>query len=173
MASSPDRICISVNKGNFTAEMLQYTKDFTVSIISQDATFGLFKTFGFCSGKEMDRFKGYEQCIRVSNGTLAVTEGTNGFISAHVEETVDLGSHYLFVATITEKGNFSSTPSTTYGYYHANIKPKPQPKKEETAKKKYVCKICGYEYEGEELPSDFVCPICKHGVSDFEKVTNN
>ncbi len=168
VASSPDRISIAVNKANHTADMLQYTDDFTISVISEDADFSLFKRFGFCSGREVEKFDSFEDCKRVANGTYAITKGTNGYISAHIEQRIDLGSHILFVAIITDMESFSDVPSVTYGYYQSNIKPKPVTKKDE--KKVWRCSVCGYEYEGENLPNDFVCPICKHGASDFEKV---
>lgn len=126
VASSPDRISISVNKANHTADMLGYVDDFTISVISEDADFSLFKRFGFCSGRDLEKFDGFDECIRVENGTLAVTKGTNSYISAHIDERIDLGSHILIIATITDSKTLSDTPSATYGFYHTNIKPKPQ-----------------------------------------------
>lgn len=166
-ASTPDKICISVNKANHTCEMLGYVEDFTLSVISEDADFELFRRFGFQSGRDTEKFQGFDACVRTENGALAVTEGTNAYICAHVEDRIDLGSHMLFVATVTGGEVLSKAPSASYAYYHAHIKPKPQEKK--TDKTVWRCKVCGYEYEGEELPEDFVCPICKHGAEDFEK----
>lgn len=168
MASSPDRICISVNNANNTCDMLKYSDDFTVSIISEDADFALFKHFGFQSGRDVDKFADFDDCKRVKNGTYAITKGTNGYISAHIDERIDLGSHTLFIATITETGELEDVPSATYTYYQNNIKPKPATVRKE-GKTIWRCRVCGYEYEGDELPADFICPTCKHGADDFEK----
>lgn len=172
IASSPDRISISVNKTNHTADMLGYVDDFTISVISEDADFSLFKRFGFCSGRDVEKFDGFDECIRVANETYAVTKGTNSYISAHIDERIDLGSHILIIATITDSKKLSDIPSATYGFYHTNIKPKPQntDKKPVSGKTVFRCKICGFEFEGEELPENYVCPVCKHGATDFEKV---
>lgn len=174
VASNPNRIAISVNKQNHTDEMLHYTDDFTLSVISEDASFSLFQRFGFASGRDSEKFDGFEEkCVRVENGTYAVKEGTNGYISAHIDERIDLGSHTLYIATVTAGETFSAVPSASYAYYHANIKPKPQAiEKKDGNDRKTVwrCKVCGYEYEGEELPDDYVCPICKHGKEDFERI---
>ena len=169
VASEPNRISFSINKQNLTRDLIDEDGNFTVSIISEDADFELFKHFGFRSGRSVDKFEDFFDTLKTKNGTLAVTKGTNAYISGKVAYQLDLDSHTLFVADITEMEVLSSTPSATYAYYHANIKPK---KKEEAPKGKTVwrCKICGYEYEGEELPADYICPLCKHPASDFEKV---
>lgn len=169
VTSEPNRISIAVNKANHTEDMLKYVEDFTVSVISEDADFSLFKRFGFVSGRDVEKFDGFDGCKRVKNGTYAVTEGTNAYISAHIDERIDIGTHTLIIATVTDSEILSSVPSATYGYYHTNIKPKPE-KKPETQKTVWRCSVCGYEYEGEELPADFICPLCKHPASDFEKV---
>ena len=118
-----------------------------------------------------DKFAGFESSVKRSeNGILYVTAGTNAFISAKVEQMLDLGSHTLFIAAVEDMDALSDVPSTTYDYYQKNIKPKPEEKKEKTGKTIWRCTICGYEYEGEELPADYICPICKHPASDFEKV---
>lgn len=169
VASNPDRISISVNKANLTADILNYTDDFTLSVISEDADFELFKCFGFRSGRDTEKFDGYYDCERTSNGAYAVTKGTNAYICAHVEERIDLGSHVLIIATLTDGKVLSNVPSATYAYYHSSIKPKPEKKVTSTGKTVWRCAICGYEYEGDEIPEDFVCPICKHGVADFDK----
>ncbi len=170
VASEPNRISFAVNKANYTHEMLMETSKFTISILSEAADFELFKRFGFQSGRDTDKFAGFTGCRRVPSGALAVTEGTNAYISGWIEQRIDLGSHTLFIAQVTDGEILSNVPSVTYAYYHANIKPKPQPKKTEDGKTIWRCKICGYEYVGEELPADFICPICKHPASDFEKV---
>ena len=147
--------------------MIQNSGYFTASVISQDATFDLFKRFGFQSGRNVDKFDGFSSTQRVSNGTLIVTEGTNAWISAKVEQTINLDTHMLFIGAVTDMDVLSDVPSATYTYYQEHIKPKPEEKKGKTV---WRCKICGYEYEGEDLPEDFICPICKHPASDFEKV---
>ena len=166
-ASSPDKLSIAVNKANYTAEILEKTDFFTVSVVSEAADFELFKRFGFQSGRDTDKFEGFYETKRTSNGTLAVLKGTNAYFSAKITHRLDVGSHMLFVAEITEAEVLSDIPSATYAYYFKNIKPQPQ----KTAKTVWRCRICGYEYEGEELPADFICPLCKHPASDFEKVT--
>ncbi len=171
VTSEPNRISLAVNKSNYTHDMIIKTGIFTVSIISEDADFELFKHFGFQSGRDVDKFEGFADCKRLENGTLAITKGVNGYICGKVINTVDLGTHTLFIADVTDMEVLSDTPSATYTYYQSNIKPKPQAASaEEKGKTVWRCKICGYEYEGEELPADFVCPVCKHTASDFEKV---
>ena len=141
-----------------------------VNCLSVDAPFKVFETFGFQSGRTADKFAGFEENVaRSANGLLYVTQNTNAFMSAKVIESYDYGTHTLFVAEVTEAEILSEEPSVTYTYYFDHIKPKPQPKIEEE-KHGYVCKICGYVYEGDELPPDFICPLCKHGVEDFEKI---
>ena len=170
VASNPDMIAISVNKANLTCEMIKKTGTFTVSVISTDADFELFKHFGFQSGRDVDKFAGYENARRAESGEMIVTKGTNAYISAYVKEVVELPSHVVFIARVTEAEILSDVPSATYAYYHANIKPKKQSAPADEKKTVWRCKICGYEYEGEELPADYICPLCKHPASDFEKV---
>ncbi len=168
----PNRISIAVNKTNYTHDMVLGTGKFNVSILSEAADFSIFKRFGFQSGRDVNKFDGYANMKRSENGIYYITEGTNGYISASVEQTLDLGTHTLFIASVEDMDVLSSVPSTTYTYYQNNIKPKPQPKPEtEKGKTIWRCRICGYEYVGEELPADFICPICKHPASDFEKIT--
>ena len=170
VTSEPNRISVAVNKGNYTCEMIKESGCFTASIISQAATFDLFKRFGFQSGRDVDKFDGFDAVKRGDNGILIVTEGTNAWISAKVEQMIDLGTHILFIGTVTDMDVISDVPSATYTYYQEKIKPKPEETKKVEGKTVWRCKICGYEYEGEELPEDFICPICKHPASDFEKV---
>lgn len=170
LTSSPNRINIAVNKANFTHDMILNTGVFNISVLAEDTSFDTFKRFGFASGKDADKFEGFlENTARSANGLLYVTAGTNAFMSAKVIEAHDYGSHTLFVAELTEAEVLRDEPSVTYAYYFEHIKPKPQPKIEEE-KHGYVCKICGYVYEGETLPPDFICPLCKHGAEDFEKI---
>ena len=171
VTAQPNRISVALNKSNFTTELIQKSGRFTASILSEAADFELFKHFGFQSGRTVNKFADFTDCRRVSNGTFAITRGTNAFISADVVQAIDLGTHMLFIGLVTEMETLSDTPSATYNYYQANIKPKPQPAgKTEDGKTIWRCSICGYEYVGEELPEDFICPICKHPASDFVKV---
>lgn len=169
LTSTPGRINIAVNKANFTHDMIMKTGVFNLSVLAEDASFDIFKRFGFASGKDTDKFAGFEEnAARSANGLLYVTQGTNAFMSAKVIDSHDYGTHTLFVAELTEAQILREEPSVTYAYYFEHIKPKPQPQL--TQKKGWVCKVCGYVYEGEELPPDYVCPLCKHGPEDFERI---
>ncbi|MBO5279361.1 MAG: flavin reductase [Lachnospiraceae bacterium] len=164
ITTSPNRVIIAVNKANYTHDMIMNTGEFNVSVLSEEVPFAVFERFGFQSGRTADKFAGFEKTARSSNGILYLTEYANAVISAKVVKTEDWGSHTVFVAEVTDAQVLSSVPSVTYQYYFDNIKPKPQEEK----KKGFVCKICGYVYEGDTLPADFVCPVCKHGAEDFE-----
>ena len=171
VTSEPNRISIAVNKANYTHDMVLETGRFNVSIISQKADFDLFKHFGFQSGRDVDKFADFGDCERAENGIFYITKGTNAVISAEVEQTVDLGSHTLFIAKVTDLKVLDAASSATYEYYQEHIKPKPQAVgTTPTGQTVWRCRICGYEYVGEELPEDFICPLCKHPASDFEKV---
>ena len=165
---SPVKITVTVDKSNFTADMIKKTGEFAVSCIDESAKFSLFERFGFASGRDTDKFDGFDGYKKTECGIKYITESTNAYICAKVVETVDVGTHYMFVAEVIEAEKLSDNASATYSYYHANIKPKPQVKPSE--KTRWVCKICGYVYEGDELPEDYICPLCKHPASDFEKV---
>ena len=170
-SSMPNQLSICVNKANLTHDMIVKTGKFTVSVISQDAGFDLFKHFGFQSGKDVDKFKNFEKCKRGENSIYYITDGTNAYISVNVSKTEDLGSHTMFIGEITDMEVLSETPSVTYDYYLKNIKPQPENVGTTTdGKTIWRCTICGYEYVGEELPEDFICPLCKHPSSDFEKI---
>ena len=170
-ASDPNQVSICVNKLNHTHDMIQRTGEFTVSILSQNASFDLFKHFGFQTGREVDKFTDFTACARGANGIYYINEGTNAYISAKVTKTEDLGSHTMFIGTVTDMEVLSGVPSVTYEYYLNNIKPKPQAvSTTDEVQTVWRCTICGYEYVGEELPADFVCPLCKHPASDFEKI---
>ena len=171
VTSEPNRISIAVNKSNYTHEMILKSGKFNISILSEDAKFDLFKHFGFGSGRDSDKFENFENCKRSSNGIFYITDGTNAYISATVEQAVDLGSHTLFIARVEDMEVLSNTPSATYSFYQSNIKPK-QNTGTSTGKTVWKCTVCGYIYEGEELPSDFICPLCKHPASDFEKIVS-
>ncbi len=170
-ASEPNQLSICVNKLNYTHDMIKRTGAFTVSVISQNAAFDLFKQFGFQTGREADKFADFSSCTRGANGIYYITEGTNAYISVKVTKSEDLGSHTMFIGEITDMEVLSEVPSVTYEYYLNNIKPKPQAVDiTEEGQTVWRCTICGYEYVGEELPEDFVCPLCKHPASDFEKI---
>ena len=170
-ASEPNQLSICVNKLNYTHDMIKRTGAFTVSVISQNASFDLFKQFGFQTGREADKFADFSSCTRCVNGIYYITEGTNAYISVKVTKSEDLGSHTMFIGEITDMEVLSEVPSVTYEYYLNNIKPKPQAVDiTEEGQTVWRCTICGYEYVGEELPEDFVCPLCKHPASDFEKI---
>lgn len=165
----PNRISIAVNKTNYTHDLVKASGKFNLSVLSEQAKFSTFQHFGFQSGRNVDKFADYTDAERSKNGLYYITSGTNAFISGTVEQSVDLGTHTLFIALVEDMDVLSDVPSTTYTYYQKHIKPQP---KTETPKGKTIwrCIVCGYEYEGEELPADFICPLCKHPASDFVKV---
>lgn len=173
MASESNRISVAINKANFTHDMVKETGACNISVISQDATFDLFKHFGFQSGRDIDKFADYseENFNQADNGIPYIVAGTNAYFSLKVVETVDLGSHTLFICEATFMAVLSDVPSATYDYYQNNIKPKPEAVgTNSNGETVWRCRICGYEYVCEELPDDFICPICKHPKEDFEKV---
>lgn len=167
VTDSPKRISVTVNKANYTCDMIKKTGIFNISVLSTDAHFDLIKQFGFSSGKDVNKFEG-QVSYRAENGVTYIDKQTNAYISGKVINEVDCGSHIIFIAEVTEAVTFSNTPSMTYSYYLENVKPKP--KQTEQKKNGFVCRICGYIYEGDELPEDFICPLCKHGAEDFEKL---
>jgi len=167
ITEKPLRISVAVNKTNLTHDMIINTRVFNVSVLAESAPFSVFERFGFVSGRDTDKFAGSED-NRTHNGIRYLTGYANAVISARVEEVHDFGTHTLFVATVTQAFSMSDEKSLTYQYYFDNIKPKPQLPKGE--RKGYVCKICGYVYEGDSMPDDFICPLCKHGAGDFEKL---
>ena len=169
-ASTPNQLSICVNKTSHTHDMIVKTGIFTVSVLNQKASFDIFKRFGFASGRDVNKFLDYDECKRGDNGVYYITESTNAYISVKVSKTEDLGSHTMFVGEITDMEVLSEEPSVTYAYYFQHIKPKPEASASPSGKTVWRCKICGYEYEGEEIPEDYICPICKHPASDFEKV---
>lgn len=166
VANDPARISISVIKQNLTCEMILRTGQFNISAITNKADFELFKRFGMQSGRDVDKFADFTWTDRSENGLLYLTGPSNAFFSAKVTEYFDLGSHILFVADVTDAQVLSQDPSCTYGYYQSDIKPRPPQVSSE--KKRWVCTICGYIYEGDELPEDYLCPLCKHGKEYFK-----
>ena len=168
ITDNPKRIQLAVNKANFTHDMIVRTGTFNVSILNQDAPFAMFQQFGFCSGRDTDKFASVSYDCRTENGLRYIPENCNAVLSGKVVESYDWGSHTLFIAEVTEAHTLNDVPSMTYQYYFDHVKPKPAVPAEKKAG--WVCKICGYVYEGEELPADYVCPLCKHGPEDFEKL---
>ena len=160
LTDSPKRISIAVNKANLTHDMIVKTGEFNVSVLSNDAPFALFQHYGFQSGRNTDKFAGVQGMARSTNGIYYIPYCTSAFLSAKVTQTVEFETHTLFIADVTEAKLLSNVPSMTYAYYFANVKPKPAVLQKQT----------GWVYEGEELPPDIVCPLCKHGAADFERL---
>lgn len=166
LTENPTRIALSVNKQNFTNEVIQRTGVFNISVLTEAATMDLFRHFGFQSGRDVDKFAGRADPVS-ENGLRYIGGPANALISGKVEQAIDCGTHMLYIALVTEARKLSDAPSMTYAYYFANVKPKPA---EAKPRRGFVCRICGYFYEGDELPPDFICPLCKHGAADFEPV---
>ena len=165
VTSTPNRIAVCINKDNYTHHLVKRTGIMNVNCLSEDAPFSVFERYGFASGRNKDKFEGVN-VLRSDNGLVYLPEYINSFMSLKVENYVDLGTHGLFICSVTEARVMNDRPTMTYTYYHEHVKPRPKT----DGVKGWVCKICGYIYEGEELPEDFVCPLCKHGASDFEKI---
>lgn len=166
VTSNPLQVAIALNKKNYTNEMIQKTRKFNLSILSEKADFNIYEHFGYKSGRDTDKFATFCDVKRSPNGLLYITKGTNAYMSAYVQHEMDLGTHSLFIGQLVAIENLNDDKSATYDYYQNSVKPKP----ENTVKKGWRCKICGYIYEGENLPADYICPICKHGAVDFEKL---
>ena len=165
VTSTPNRIAVTINKQNYSHYVIKQTGKMNLNCLSEEAPFSLFQRFGFQSGRNVDKFAG-EQVLRSDNGLVFLSRYINSFMSLQVEQYVDLGTHGMFICSITEARVISKVQTMTYTFYQNNVKPKP----ETAGKKGFVCKICGYVYEGDTLPDDFVCPLCKHGASDFEPI---
>ncbi|MBQ8290887.1 MAG: flavin reductase [Clostridia bacterium] len=166
ITDEPKRITVYVNKSNFTESLIRETGELNVSVLTEKTPFEVFKQFGFCSGRDTDKFAG-KQYPQTENGLYYIPEVSNAVISAKVVGAHDYGTHTLFVAEVTEAKTLSTDKSVTYEYYQSSIKPKPQA--QQGGQEKWVCKVCGYVHEG-PLPDDFICPWCKHPASDFEKM---
>ncbi len=165
VTNTPNRIAVTINKDNYSHHIIKQTGKMNINCLSTDAPFAVFETFGFQSGRNVDKFADCTP-LRSDNGLVFLPRYINAFMSLKVEQYVDLATHGMFICSVTEARTISDRETMTYAYYHANVKPKPQT----DGKKGYVCKICGYVYEGDELPEDFVCPLCKHGPADFEPI---
>ena len=165
VTSTPNRVSVTVNKQNYTHDMILRTGVFNVSMLSTEAPFEVFRHYGFQSGRAAEKIVG--EPPRASNGVAYVAGVTNAYLSCRVVQTIDLGTHTQLIADVVDGEVLSAAPSMTYADYHANVKPKPRT--EPAGKAGWRCSICGYLYEGDPLPEDFVCPICKHGAADFER----
>ena len=165
VAENPNRLAVCVNKANYTDHIINTTGKLNVNCLSVDAPFSVFQRFGFQSGRTANKFEGLN-VTRTDNGLVILPQYINAVMSLKVEQTVDLGTHHMYICTIDEARVLSNHDTMTYTYYQKNVKPKP----ETEGKKGWVCTVCGYIYEGEVLPDDFICPLCKHGAADFEKI---
>ncbi len=165
VTNTPNRIAVAINKENYSHHVIKQTGVMNLNCLSTDAPFRVFETFGFQSGRTVDKFAD-DAPLRSDNGLAFLPRYINSFLSLKVEQYVDLDTHGMFICSITEARVMSSVETMTYTYYQKNVKPRP----ETEGKKGFVCKICGYIYEGDELPDDFVCPLCKHGAADFEPI---
>ena len=165
VTSQPNRIAVTINKMNYSHHVIEQTGVMNLNILSEEAPFSVFENFGFQSGRTADKFAG-EELTRTDNGLVMLRKYVNAVMSLKVIQYIDLGTHGMFICDVTEARVISNAPSMTYAFYHAHVKPQPQTE----GKKGFVCKICGYVYEGETLPDDFVCPLCKHGAADFEPI---
>ena len=165
VTSSPNRVAVAISKDNYSHHVIKQTGKMNINCLTTDAPFKVFESFGFRSGRNVNKFEGCEP-LRADNGLVFLPRYINSFMSLKVEDYVDLDTHGLFICSVTEARVLSDKETMTYSYYLENVKPKP----ETEGKKGYVCKICGYVYEGEELPNDIVCPLCKHGYADFERI---
>ena len=165
VTSTPNRIAVTINKANYSHHVIKQTGKMNINCLTVDAPFRVFEVFGFQSGRHVDKFADCEP-LRSDNGLVFLPRYINSFLSLKVEQYVDLDTHGMFICSVSEARVLSDRETMTYAYYHANVKPKP----ETAGKKGYVCKICGYVYEGDPLPEDFICPLCKHGAADFEPI---
>ncbi len=165
VTNTPNRVAVCINKQNYSHHVIKQTGIMNINCLSVDAPFKIFETFGFQSGRTVDKF-GTEQQLRSDNGLVFLQKYINAFMSLKVEQYIDLDTHGMFICSVTEARVLSDKETMTYTYYQNNVKPKPATE----GKKGYVCKVCGYVYEGETLPDDFICPLCKHGAADFEPI---
>ena len=165
LTDQPFRVAVNINKANYSHHVIKKTGIMNVNCLSVDAPFWVFQNFGFQSGRQADKFAGWKTC-RSDNGLVFLPKYINAFMSLKVEQYVDLDTHGMFICTVTEARVMSDRDTMTYTYYQKNVKPKP----ETEGKKGFVCKICGYIYEGDTLPDDYICPLCKHGAADFEPI---
>ena len=165
VTNTPNRLAVTINKENYSHHVIRQTGRMNINCLTEDAPFNVFEVFGFQSGRNVDKFADCEP-LRSDNGLVFLPRYINSFLSLKVEQYVDLDTHGMFICSVTEARVLSDRPTMTYTYYQDNVKPKP----ETEGKKGFVCKVCGYVYEGDELPADYICPLCKHGAADFEEI---
>ncbi|MBE6614919.1 MAG: MBL fold metallo-hydrolase [Ruminococcaceae bacterium] len=165
VTNTPNRVAVTINKENYSHHVIRQTGKMNINCLTESAPFAAFETFGFQSGRNVDKFADCEP-LRSDNGLVFLPRHINSFLSLKVEQYVDLDTHGMFICSVTEARVISDQPTMTYTYYQENVKPKP----ETEGKKGYVCKVCGYVYEGDELPEGYICPLCKHGAADFEEI---
>ena len=165
VTNTPNRIAVTINKANYSHHVIKQTGIMNINCLTVDAPFSIFERFGFQSGRNVDKFADFE-VLHSDNGLVFLPRYINSFMSLKVEQYVDLDTHGMFICSVTEARVLSDRETMTYTYYHSSVKPKPQTE----GKKGYVCTICGYVYEGDTLPEDYICPLCKHGASDFEEI---
>ena len=165
VTSSPERVAVAINKGNYSHGVIKNSGIMTVNCLSQDAPFKVFEAFGFVSGRDKNKFEGCEP-LRAENGLAVLPRYINAYISLKVSEYIDLGTHGLFICDVTESKVVSDKETMTYTYYQKNVKPKPKAEKAHG----YICTVCGFIHDEADLPDDFVCPICGHGSADFEPI---
>ena len=165
VTNTPNRVAVTINKENYSHHVIRQTGVMNVNCLDTSAPFSIFQTFGFQSGRSVDKFQGQEP-LRSDNGLVFLSRHINSFMSLKVEQYIDLGTHGMFICAVTEARVISDNPTMTYTYYQDNVKPQP----ETEGKKGFVCKVCGWVYEGDTLPEDIVCPLCKHGAADFEPI---
>jgi len=170
LTTNPQQISITMNKSSYNHDLVMETKKAVVTVLSTTAPFEVFKHFGFQSGRDVDKFENPPCSYTLTeDGIPYMNTGACAYFVCEVKETIDVGTHTTFIAEVKEAEVISDSEiPMTYAFYQAVVKPKPQPKEE--VKKGYRCTVCGYVYEGEPLPEDFICPWCKHGAADFEKI---
>ena len=167
LTDSPNRVAVTINKANYSHHVIKQTGKMNVNILTTEAPFSIFEQFGFSTGRNKDKFEDIST-LHSDNGLVFLPRYINGFLSLVVDDYVDLDTHGMFICSITEARTIDTKETMTYSYYHNKVKPKP----DTDGKKGFVCKICGYVYEGDTLPDDIVCPLCKHGAADFEPIVN-
>ena len=165
VANNPNVVAVSINKENYSHDLIKRTGKMNVNCLTVNTPFFVFEAYGFKSGKQVDKFENTISLIS-EKGLVYMRNYINSYISLEVENYIDLGSHGMFLCSVSEAKVINNDESMTYSYYHANVKPRPATE----SKKGYVCKICGYVYDNDELPEDYICPICKHPASDFERI---
>jgi len=169
VTDSPLRVAVAINKKNYSHDLIRSSGKMNVNCLTTEAPFKVFEAFGFKSGRDTDKFRGCNP-PHTENGLVYLPHYINAYISLAVEQYVDLGTHGMFICSVEEAKTISNIETMTYSYYHANVKPKPKAEPKNADKKRYVCTVCGFIYEGDELPADYECPLCKHGREAFEEI---